>query len=389
MKNQARRAVLRLLASTTSPLARESHSGEIRKILVIRPDHIGDVLFTTPALCNLRRIFPRAHITLFVGPWSKDVYQGNSDVDAIRVCDFPGFSHDSRPFVTTPYSQAFRLARALTREDFDLALNLRFDFWWGALVAYLAGIPLRVGYDLPEGRPFLNLPVPYEKGRHEVAQNQGLIPAIPAQDCEDPGLLEECSSLRFYPSEADRLFAESLLQSSGFGTEDRLVVIHPGTGAKVKLWKAEGFACVGDHLMNRFGAKVLLTGSTGEEGLVEGIASRMRSRPATTVGETKLGELAALLERSALAVGVDNGPLHLAVALGVPTIHLFGPSDHVAFGPWGPSERHIVVRSSFPCSPCHRLDIREKRREGGDCMRAIAVEQVIEAVDSLLATRVK
>src|SRR5207249_11484775 len=100
------------------------------------------------------------------------------------------------------------------------------------------------------------------------------------------------------------------------------------------------------------GARVLLTGGPGEDALVAEVASRMRAAPPTLVGQTTIGQLAALFERAALVLGVDSGPLHLAAAQGAPTLHLYGPGDAGRFGPWGDPARHVVVHVDLWCSPC-------------------------------------
>jgi ADP-heptose:LPS heptosyltransferase len=115
---------------------------------------------------------------------------------------------------------------------------------------------------------------------------------------------------------------------------DQLVVLHPGTAGPAKLWRAERWAAVAEALMGP-GTRLLLTGGPGEEGQVEEVATRMRIRPPTLAGQTTIGQLAALLRRASPTLGVDSGPLHLAAAQGVPTVHLYGPGDAGRFGPWG------------------------------------------------------
>ena len=101
-------------------------------------------------------------------------------------------------------------------------------------------------------------------------------------------------------------------------------------------------------------------------------------------GETGLGELAAIMARCQLVLGVDSGPLHLAVAMGTPTVHLFGPVDKRAFGPWGDPAHHVVVTSEMDCIPCNRLDYTPSELDGHPCVRNITVEQVLEAVEKLV-----
>jgi ADP-heptose:LPS heptosyltransferase len=110
----------------------------------------------------------------------------------------------------------------------------------------------------------------------------------------------------------------------------------------------------------------------------------MRRAPLTLAGQTSVGQLAALLGRAALVLGVDSGPLHLAVSQGAPTVHLFGPSDHARFGPWGDSARHVVLRAGLWCSPCGVFAACPRATAGPECMAAIGADAVIEAARGLL-----
>lgn len=383
MKKWLRRIALRALAYSSAPfLPRARRPSRISYILLIRPDHIGDLLFTTPALRLLRAQWPQAHITSLVGPWGSELMKGNANVDQVLVCPFPGFTRQPKPSFFQPYALLGRYARLLQGQEYDLALVLRFDHWWGALLAYWAGIPQRVGYALPELRPFLTQPVPYTPGRHEVEQNLILIRA--AWQPKGPSI-EEAGPLEFNPSPEDSGFATRYLAERGIEPQIPLIVIHPGAGARVKLWRAEGFAQVGDRLVERYRARLLITGSSQEEGLARKIANHMRSDPTIAVGQTTLGEMAALMARADLVIGVDSGPMHLAVAQGVPTIHLYGPVDHRAFGPWGDLRRHQVVISDLDCIPCNRLDYTPEELEKHPCVRLITVEEVLDAASSLLS----
>ena len=382
MRRWLRRIALRALAYSSAPfLPRARRPSRISRILLIRPDHIGDLLFTTPALRLLRTEFPQAHITSLVGPWGSEVMERNANVDQVLVCPFPGFTRQPKPSFLQPYALLGRHARLLQEQGYDLALVLRFDHWWGVLLAYWAGIPQRIGYALPELRPFLTQPISYTPGHHEVVQNLTLIRA--ACQRKEPSI-EEAGPLEFNPSAEDNRLATRYLAERGIEPETPLIVIHPGAGAPVKLWRAEGFAQVGDSLVERYKARLLVTGSSKEEGLAREIASHMRSEPLIAAGQTTLGEMAALMAHADLVIGVDSGPMHLAVAQGVPTIHLYGPVDHRAFGPWGDLRRHRVVISDLDCIPCNRLDYTPEELEKHPCVRLITVEEVLDAACSLL-----
>ena len=351
-RQQVRLLLLRLIRYLTWPLKLQGRPPRIRspsvdRILLIRPDHLGDLLFTSPAIRLLREAFPQARITYLVGPWSKAVVENNPHVDEIALCPFPGFTRRKKRSIIEPYVTLLQHARQLRQENFDLALVLRFDHWWGALLAYLAGIPRRVGYDVAEVRPFLTDVVPYSSGRHEVEQNLALVERVSGFGFRVSGCRWQAGSwpLEFHLTAEDEGFAEGYLAKHGVEDGDLLIGIHPGAGAPVKLWRNEAWAQVADALAQRYGAKVILTGSAEESFLCRAVAEGMTTQPIVAAAKTSLGELAAIMARCRLVLGVDSGPLHLAVALGTPTVHLFGPVDSRAFGPWGNPAHHIVVTS--------------------------------------------
>jgi ADP-heptose:LPS heptosyltransferase len=112
----------------------------------------------------------------------------------------------------------------------------------------------------------------------------------------------------------------------------------------------------------------------------------METNPVVIAGQTNLGELAAVMARSRLVIGVDSGPLHLAVSQAVPTIHLFGPVDRRTFGPWGDPGKHVAIVADRACVPCNRLDYELHELDDHPCVRSITVDRVLEAAGSLLGS---
>jgi lipopolysaccharide heptosyltransferase II len=392
-RQQIRLALLRLFArlsalfpSISNLKSQISNLHPPSSILLIRTDHLGDLLFTTPALRALREAFPQARITYLVGPWAEAVVTSNPCIDEVMLCPFPGFTRQPKKSVIEPYVVLRRYARLLREKKFDLAVVLRFDHWWGALLAYLARIPRRVGYDIAGVKPFLTDAVPYVPVRHEVEQNLALAEAVSGQLPlrRSDGQPSQGFPLEFPLSAQDRESAAHYLAEQGVRDDDPLVCIHSGAGAPVKLWRTEGWARVADVLTERYGARVILTGSASEEPLVQAIAERMASQPIVAAGQTTLGQLAALMARCHLILGVDSGPLHLAVAVGTPTVHLYGPVDSRTFGPWGDPARHVVLTSDMDCIPCNRLDYRVDELENHRCVWDISEAQVTEAARQLL-----
>ena len=379
-RQRLRLSMLRLAARWDPPDARSGvPTDPPRSVLLVRPDHLGDVLFTVPALRHLRRTWPEAHVTMLVGPWSRAVADGIPYLDEVITCPFPWFSRKARRWPLEPYWLLRGAARRLAIHGFDLSIVMRFDHWWGAWLTQLAGISHRWSYDGAEVSPFQTRTVPYVSGRHEVLQNLTLVEAATGFPSA-PG----DRHLEFRPSAEEILSAGDLLAEEGVQHDDTLVCVHPGTGAPVKLWRNEAWAEVIESLVREHGLRVVVTGGPGETELVADLTERLSVSVVNLVGRTHLGQLASILERCRLVLGVDSGPMHLAVAMGTPTVHLFGPVDARLFGPWGDPQRHLILTSDRECIPCNRLDYTVSELGAHPCVREIAVEPVVAAIRQVL-----
>src|SRR6185312_5894953 len=146
------------------------------RILLIRPDHLGDLVLTTPVLNALKQQVPNAQITMMVGPWSSEIVARHPAIDRLQTCPFPGFQRaPQKPLA--PYILLATVAKQLRRGQYDLAINLRPDFWWGAALLYLARIPRRIGYALEPGRPFLTMALLFHSPEHATVSNLRLVSA--------------------------------------------------------------------------------------------------------------------------------------------------------------------------------------------------------------------
>lgn len=376
MKHSVRLLLLRLLGRLLR-LATTARRQPVRRILVIKPDHLGDVLLLTPALRALRQHMPHAHIALMIGPWSRQVVAHNPDPDALICFPFPGFTRQPKARMRDPYLLLFKTALLLRAGRFDAAVIARDDHWWGALLAALAGIPSRIGYDVATVRPFLTTALPHNPAQHVTMQGLELIAGLIGHP------IEERPATRPPLDDNDREWATQRLSECELdGTP--IVAIHPGTGGESKLWIGHRWTEVANALAKR-GYRVLLTGGPGEQALVDQIAGRTTQPPVTLVGAATVGQLAAIYERCELVVGVDSGPLHLAASVGVPTVTLFGPSDPQRFGPGSHPRRHIVLRSGLWCSPCNDLTDCPRGTVPSECMTLVRTQQVVSAIEWLEA----
>jgi lipopolysaccharide heptosyltransferase II len=400
MRHLLRTTLLRLVARyhRSKPLqpslttATPSQPRQGVRILVIRPDHLGDVLFLTPALRRLRSALPDAEITVLVGPWAEDLLTMNPDVDHVETLPFPWFDRRPKANALAPYRLLYQCAHHF-RGRFDVAVIARFDHDWGAWLAAAAGIPTIIGYDTPTVAPFLTQRVPYVANRHEVLQNTTLIERVinfyrpnHSSSTNEP-LHSPLSTLRYEITGVHRLKVRQLLNGSGLQKADGpLVAIHPGSGAAVKRWDVEKWAELIRELRTRYGYQFVVTGGSAEVLLASKVVRAVgEGVPIVSVADdTTLPELAALFEQCALVIGPDSGPLHVAVAMNRPTVHLYGPVSPQTFGPWGDPKQHLVVTQSLACQYCHRLDWAESELPDHPCVSGISVARVLTACQQLL-----
>ncbi len=368
VKHLIRRQALQFVADLPIPIQRP----RIDRILLLRPDHLGDVLLTTPAIRALRSAYPSAEIHALVGPWSANVLVNFSEPDVILTLPFPGFNRGGKLSLTSPYQLAINSARTLRRIGYSTAIIFRPDHWWGALLTHLAGIPRRIGYNLPDVAPFLTDPITHEH-QHVVLQNARLVEPLTGE------IKQRDLDLYFPVDEANRAWIAGYLEEWGIVPGTPLIAIHPGSGTWVKQWDDEKWAFVGDALADQLDGQVVLTGSESELPLCKRIALHMKRRPCIMAGDTGIGSLAALFERCEVVLGPDSGPLHLAAAAGAPTVTLFGPADPIEFGSWGSPERQQILTTNIGCRPCRVLDWGGDDPKCHPCVREITPARVLEA----------
>jgi heptosyltransferase-2/heptosyltransferase-3 len=388
-----RLAGLRLAARPLTALGRATrHVGTAAtpalspRIVLIRPDHLGDVLLATPTAAVLQDALPSARIDWLVGPWTAEVVRIAGGRGAVRTIEFPGFARHPKSSTAAPYAVLVREAARLRTGAYDAALVLRPDHWWGAMLAALAGIPRRFGFSVPECRPFLTDTLPAPNG-HVVESNQALA-LLAGRRLNGVAPAESAIlSPRFPVPPDDAVWARAWDEAA----DDRhapLVAIHPGSGAPVKNWLPERWSAVAGGIARAHGARIVLTGGPGERALVGQVMAPLDPRPRVLVGETTLGQLAALFARCDLVVGGDSGPLHLAAAVGTPTLRLYGPTDVREFGPWPPDGPHVTLAAGLACQPCRQFtDLQCGARATPPCLRALNTDTVLAAVAAALRAR--
>lgn len=337
---------------------------------------VGDAVMTVPALRELRRLLPRARLTLATRPWAEGIFAGADFID-----DFLATGNG-----TNGTAALLREAREWRARRFDLAVLLPNAFA-PALVAALARVPVRVGYATQGRAPLLThrVGVPEWRGhKHEVFHYLHLVAELERRLYGSSSIETRAPETSLSVNDARRREAESLLSENGARPGRPLVAVCPGsTNSRAKRWPAERFAAVADMLSERLGAEVVLVGAAEESDISREVARHMRARPVMLTGKTDLAQTAAVLKASDLLVTNDTGPAHVAAAVGCPVVVIFGPTNPVTTRPFSPSAE--VVRRPPDCAPCMLRDCPIDHR----CMTAITPEEVFEHAARALELRQK
>jgi heptosyltransferase II len=332
------------------------------KLLVRATNWVGDAVMSIPALEAIRAKWPQAEITVLARQWVADLYRGQAFADRVLVL---AASTSGLPGME-------KLAHELRREEFGCALLLQNAFS-AAWLAWRAKIPERIGYARDGRSALLTRAVPLPRAGDspahesyyylELLRRAGWLPALP-----------KLGEIRLRISSGARDAAEEQLHRAGVRANSLRIALAPGAAyGSAKCWMPERFAAVADGLVEDFGADVILFGAASELDVSRQIASRMRHRPVSLVGQTPIGDLPALFSRCHLFVGNDSGAMHVAAAAGVPVVAIFGSTDPEGTAPV--TSRRTLVRHPVSCSPCFLRECPVDHR----CMERVDPEGVRNA----------
>ena len=337
----------------------------MNRILVRGVNWVGDTILTYPTVQKLKSLFPHSHLAILVPSHLIDLWKTFPYADEIipfqKKRGFGSIWED------------LNLSQSLKDRNFDLAIIFPRSFR-SAFQAYLARIPIRIGYQ-DEGRSlFLTHGIRRTeeiRRSHRVHYFQKLTDSL--------GQAEGSSSPRIFLREEDRKWAEQKLRDLGIQDGRPLIGMNPGaTYGLAKCWYPERFGELGKRLFEKWKATVLLFGKEEERPIAKEILQHLKEGGIDLTGKTHLLQLAALLERCQLIVTNDTGTMHVATAVGAPVVALFGSTDPSTTGPWG--DGHIVIRKDVPCSPCLKRICPTDHR----CMELITVDEVEEIIDKKL-----
>ena len=332
------------------------------RILVIKLDHIGDVLLATPVFSNLRRAYPNAELHALTGAWSRVVLEKHPDVNNVVEYNSPAFCRTGQP---TSLRETFKLYRQLRRQKYGLIVELRSD-WRTVWFAFLRLTPKRLSRAALQVANKLGFA--QFSGTHETTRNLDVL--------RQAGIPTSVETAIFSVTTEDKKWASDFLATYQIDGQHPLIAIHPGSPIALKRWLPERYAELADWLIAQKRAQILFVGVKDEIPITTEIQALMRGESINIAGKTTLTQLASILPTCNVFIGNDSGPMHLAAAVGTQTVGLYGPGDPTRFGPAGTKCQTIQRKSDCPClgTVC--------RYGKSGCMSEIQVTDVIQVLET-------
>ena len=336
-----------------------------KNILIRGTNWIGDAVMTLPAIRAIRNTFPGARISILAKPWVAEIFSICKDIDEVIVFKSPG-SHSG-------IAGKLRLAKELKARKFDTAILLQ-NAIEAAIITWLAGIPVRCGYNSDARGLLLTHSVQRTEDIRKVHQIHYYLEMVKSLGC-----LSAEASVHLHPGNEYQILSEKIFAEHDIGRQPLLIGLAPGaTYGPAKRWFPERFAAVGDKLIEDLSAQVLLFGSRKDRKSADLVQQHANHRLINLAGKTNLKEAIAVISRCSLFISNDSGLMHVAGALNIPTVAIFGSTNPVTTSPVG--ERSVVIYKGASCSPC----LKETCPTDFRCMDMISVEEVCQTAKGLL-----
>ncbi|MHB8092459.1 MAG: lipopolysaccharide heptosyltransferase II [Syntrophales bacterium] len=351
------------------PLSVRGHKklpdGGIDRLLIRGTNWIGDVVMTLPAVAAIRARWPDARISVLAKPWVAEVYRLASQIDEVIIFEQPG-RHAG-------IVGKLRLAKELQEKGFDCAILLQ-NAIEAAIIAKLAAIPRRAGYNSDGRGMLLTHSVRRTAAIRRAPQSDYYLEMVRALGC--PPVTRKP---RLHAGHDYAALAESLFSRFGIAERGILIGISPGAAyGPAKRWLPDRFASVANFLIEEYKGQVIVFGSEGDRASAAAVQEHTSHKLIDISGKTNLKEAIALIARCDIFISNDSGLMHVAGALGIPTVAIFGSTNPATTSPAG--EKSVVIHHDVPCSPCLKPVCPTDFR----CMKLITVAEVCETARKLL-----
>ncbi len=355
----------------------------MKKILVINPFGIGDVLFATPVARALRIKYPDSFIGFLCNRQVGPILKNNPDINELFFYSRGDLKKIKKISRLAHLSYLLGALGHLRKIKFDLALDLSLVNHY-SFVLMLIGVRQRYGFDYKRRGRFLTDKIELNgfAGKHVVDYYYDLIGKL--------GIDTFARKLELKVDKKDEEWAAGFLKENEVKCSVPLIGISAfggsswGAKAKKKQWPIEYFANIVQKIIERYKAKIILLGTENDKKESLKLENLIGAKELiNAAGKTSLGQLAALIGNFKLFIGNDSGPLHMAAALDVKTVSIFGPADELVYGPVGDDSRHIVLSKSLSCRPCYK-NFRSSPCQSMNCLLEVMPQDVLAAVARLL-----
>jgi len=352
-----------------------------RNILIINPFGIGDVLFSTPIIHTLRDSYRDATIAYLCNKRVEPILKANPNLNKIFIYEKDDWRLAWSQSKTKCIRNFLLFLKKLKNEHFDLAIDISLGKQYSFFL-WLLGVRQRIGFNYKRKGSFLTdrINIAGYDEKPKVKYYSDLLKLI--------GLEIKSEKLELYIPDEYTKWAESFLEENNIKDDDIVIGIVSGSGASfgkdshIRRWNKEKFSQLADRLIKEYKAKIILFANHQEENLIKEIISLMCNKPIEA--RTNLLEMAVLMRRCNLVICNEGGPLHMAVALGVKTVSIFGPIDERVYGPYPPSENHKVIKKDLPCRPCYKKFKMPQCLRNRECINSITTDEVFKAVEGFL-----
>lgn len=349
--------------------------------LIVRLDHIGDVILSTPIYHSLKDKFSDISITVLCGSWSAEILRENPYVDSIMIIDCPWWS-SIRSDGDKPINfikRVYKTIRAIKRQRFDVFIDLRGDIRHVFLFGWLTGIPRRISYTRSGGAFLVSDPYPYEEGVHEIDRSYRLVTAF--------GPLKKYFKTEIYgDTKAISNLKEKLIQKIDVG-KDKYIVVFNGGRSNLRRLRNQQVAAVCDALIDEYAVTCCYVGGKTDYESGEEVKMLIRSdvsRFLNLCGHLDLTEVKHLIDSAMLFIGTDSSVSQLSASSDTSSISLFGPVHPNQAAPIGDNKK--VIYHPYPCSPCLQdICIITKSAERSACMESISSEEITEAARAIIS----
>lgn len=346
---------------------------QFRRVLIIKPSALGDVVHTLPVLGALKRAHPHSEVSWLISSHLAQIIEGHPLLAEVIVFERERYRRMGMSMAVM--LEFCRFLKGLRQRRFSLVLDLQGLFRSG-IFALATGAPVRVGFDnAREGAPLFythRVAVP-SLDIHAVDRYFSIARAIGLPECE------KHFGLPVLQSDRDR--ARWLLESAGLQAGRPYVAICASAGWPSKRWFPERFAGVIEFIHTSLGAEAVLVGSEGDREVTGRIIEELKAPPVDLTGKTSLRELVAIIDGARAMVTNDSGPMHIAAAVECPTVAVFGPTNPQRTGPYGPG--HKVIPGRAPSSPCYKRQCIYGGTEEMRCLRNITVQDVTDRLEEI------